>query len=51
MRPRSPVLVGLAVAGLAALGGAVALVLTSDHEPHKALLAVGGGGPTTTPGC
>jgi signal transduction histidine kinase len=43
MRPRSPVLVGLAVAGLAALGGAVALVLTSDHEPHKALLAVAGG--------
>jgi signal transduction histidine kinase len=43
MNRRRSLLVGLTIGGAAALGGAVALVLTSDHEPHKALLAVGGG--------
>ena len=32
MRPRAPVLVGLAVAGVAGLGAAVVVVLTSHHE-------------------
>ncbi len=43
MKRRRSILAGLAIGATAGLGGAVAVVLTSDHEPHKALLAVGGG--------
>ena len=43
MKRRRSILAGLAIGATAGLGGAVAVVLTSDHEQHKALLAVGGG--------
>jgi hypothetical protein len=43
MRYRPPALVGLAVAGAAAMAGALVLTLTSDHESDKAFQIVAGG--------
>jgi signal transduction histidine kinase len=44
VRPGSPrILIALTVAGVLGVGGAVALVLTSDHETDKAFQVVAGG--------
>jgi signal transduction histidine kinase len=42
MRPRGSVLVGLALAGVAGLAGAIVVVLTSNHESHKTLMVFAG---------